>query len=84
MMSHIQPRTIQIRPTSRHYYFNIRVVNIILQIICLVGCICIFAIPEEILNPNHEHGHEEQEASATQPILALVAVCDLLNPLRPR
>lgn len=68
--------TIRIRPTSRHYYFNIRIVNIIIQILCLVACICILAIPEEILNPNHDH--DEKEETARQPILALVTVRELL------
>ncbi|TID18248.1 hypothetical protein E6O75_ATG06324 [Venturia nashicola] len=71
-MSESQSDVIRLRPTSRHYYIRIRIVNIIVQIICLVACICIIAIPEEILNPNHDHdGRHEQ---ATKPILALVAV----------
>lgn len=79
-MSNIQTRTIHIRPTSRHYYLNIRIVNIIIQILCLTACICIIAIPEEILNPNHDHDGKEERA--TKPLLALVAVCELTHQLR--
>lgn len=64
--------TIRIRPTARHYHFNTRLCNIVIQLVCLVACLCILAIPESILSPGPESS--ENEVKITQPILALIAV----------